>query len=59
VLDVGEQQLLMLLLVVESELDHAMCGMLEVTRDAADERVHVLVHVRAVCEHLLDRWPRD
>ena len=59
VLDVGEHQLLVLLLVVQPELDHRQRRMIRVVADALDQRLQRAVDVRAVREHLGDRGPRD
>src|SRR6185436_14448871 len=59
VLDVGEDQLLVLLLVVEAELEDRREIVLERAASRREERADVRVDVRAVGEDLRQRRPRD
>ena len=56
--DIGEQQLLMLLLVVDADLDQSrdLGARTDAPRQQLGQR---LVHVRAVGQHLLARRPRE
>jgi len=56
VLQVGEDELLMLLLVMQAELDQRV----EVRCDTAlDQPQHALVDIGAICAHFLERRPRE
>ena len=57
VLDVGEQQLLMLLLVMQADRDDLL--QLRRQRVALQQALHLLVHVRAIGPHLFDGRPRQ
>lgn len=55
--DVGEHQLLVLLLVLQAQLDQAtQCS---VVRHGGHPTCHAGVHVGPVGEHLVQRWPRE
>ena len=56
---VGEDQLLVLLLVVQPELDEGVGRVRGVVRDVVEQAAHVRVDVRAVRVHLLDGRARD
>ncbi len=64
-LDVGEQQLLVLLLVMQAELDQvrelgpALGHADAVPLAQRHQRLHALVHLRPVALHLVERGPQD
>ena len=55
--DVGEDQFLVLLFVVEAELDQ--CRERRVLRGIVATRAHRVIDVRAICKHRLERRARQ
>ena len=59
VLEVGEEQFLVLLLVVQPELHARHTPGIALRIQPGDEAVHMLIHVCAVAEDVVNGWPRE
>gem|GEM_PF-3229734 len=56
-LDVGEQQFLVLLFVLQAQLQMLQCLLIKVA--CRQPRLHLCIDLLAVVAHLLQRWPRQ